>query len=126
MCVFSLLQVIVCPKCAPTVFAPNTVAPSVTQVCPKCASSNFVPQVCPKCFKFTQTVLQIIFSLHCAPSVPQVCPQVCPSCAPTLFAPSVPQVTFCPNCARTVSQLCPKCAPGNSILCPRCAPSVPS
>ena len=73
------------------------------------------------CVKFTQTVLQVIFCLNCAPSVLQLVPScICPKCAP-----SVPQVTFCPNCAPTVPQVCPKCAPGNTILCPKCAPTVP-
>ena len=75
-------------------------APSVPQVClvyKNCASGHFC--------------------LNCAPSVPQVCP----SCALTASAPSVPQVTFCPNCAPTV----PNCAPSVPQEIQFCAPSVP-
>ena len=83
-------------------------------------------------------------SPNCAPSyfslfIPEIVPQVCLNCAPIGLASTVPQVTYCPNCA-TVSQLqdpsnfmpqlCPNCAREFSILCPKCAincaPAVPS
>ena len=65
----------------------------VNCICPKCAPSNFLPQLCP----------------NCAPSVPQVCPRkynFVPQVFPN-YAPTVPQLCLArlPNCLFRIQML---------------------
>ena len=67
---------------------------------------------------------QTSFSLVC----PEILYQLCTNCFCLNCAPTVPQVTLCPNCARLClncarkfSRLCPNCARKFSMLCLDCA-----
>ena len=83
--------------------------------CLNCTPS--VPHV-TFCASYAPTVLQwctkCLVSQNCASS--HFCldwAQLCPSCTRIVFAPSVPQIIFCPKS--------PNFAPGISILCPHCS-----
>ena len=93
----------------------NDCAPSVPQVCPKCASS--VPQEiqfcapgnsirCPRKFNF---VPQVTCCPNCAPKCAPGNSILWPRCAPSNLLPQL-CLQVCPREFNFMAQVCPKCA----------------